>query len=230
MVRTTSPFRRAVPRHVAQLSPRFWPLPAAVSNAQDSGSTASAAPAATTALTPPAFPRPSGSRTRSPSPRDAEYPPCEYYSVRLEPHHDRNSSRICGTPWGASSASHVNAVSISFDGPDPGRAERPLPAGRGMHLRQRRPGGTGVVRRTSSTPRTSVITLKANARHITSNPLSVCGLTVALQEGTDIAPVVRQRADATLRQERPPGGPCAAVQVRKRHLARRLLRPGPISW
>ncbi len=186
MVRTTSPFRRAALG--ASLS--FTTL-LAVACGSSSGQAASSSPAsqapATTALTHllPASVRQSHTLTIA---TDAEYPPCEYYPsasnhtmIGFEP-----------DPWNAMGRKlgvHVNAVSISFDGLIPGVQSGRYPLAveciSDSAAREAQVSFVDFIYAEDS-----VITLKANAKHITANPLSVCGLTVALQEGTDIAPVV----------------------------------------
>jgi polar amino acid transport system substrate-binding protein len=84
---------------------------------------------------------------------------------------------------------HVNAVSISFDGLIPGVQSGRYPLAMecisDSAAREAQVSFVDFIYAEDS-----VITLKANPKHISSDPLSVCGLTVALQAGTDIAPVV----------------------------------------
>jgi polar amino acid transport system substrate-binding protein len=189
MVQPTSPFRFRRVLLGASLSLTAL-LAAACSSGSSAQSSAGAAPAASstaTALTHllPAAIRTSGAVTIA---TDAEYPPCESYPTTS------NQTMIGFEPdlWNAMGRElgvRVNAVSISFDGLIPG-----VQSGRYPLAMECISDSAAREQQVSFVDfmyaEDSVITLKANPRHISSDPLSVCGLTVALQSGTDIAPVV----------------------------------------
>jgi polar amino acid transport system substrate-binding protein len=188
MVHYKFPFRRAVLGASLSFTTLLAVACSSSSVQNSAGSSASSSSsAATTALTHllPAAVRQSRTLIIA---TDAEYPPCEYYPsasshsmIGFEPDLWNAMGRVLGV--------HVNAVSISFDGLIPGVQSGRYPVAMecisDSAAREAQVSFVDFIYAEDS-----VITLKANPKHITSDPLSVCGLTVALQAGTDIAPVV----------------------------------------
>jgi polar amino acid transport system substrate-binding protein len=121
---------------------------------------------------------------------NAEYPPCESFESASD------STMIGFEPdlWNAMGAKlgvKVNAINTSFDGLIPG-----VQAGRyplAMECISDSPEREEQVTFVDFVyAEDAIFTLEENPAEITSDPLSLCGLTAAAQSGTDIVPVVTE--------------------------------------
>jgi polar amino acid transport system substrate-binding protein len=121
---------------------------------------------------------------------DAEYPPCESFKsasdttmVGFEP----DLWNAMGEKLGVK----VNAVNTSFDGLIPGVQSKRYPLA--MECISDNPEREEQVSFVDFIyAEDAIFTLEENPKNVTTDPLSLCGLTAAAQSGTDIVPVVTE--------------------------------------
>jgi polar amino acid transport system substrate-binding protein len=123
---------------------------------------------------------------------DATYPPCEYIQnntttmVGFEPDLWNALGRLYGIK--------VNTINTNLDGLIPG-----VQSGRYQFamecLSDLVPRESAVTFIDFALDGTSSVTLASNSYHITTNPLSICGLTVALQAGNNLIGSVQSAVD-----------------------------------
>lgn len=127
---------------------------------------------------------------------DAEYPPCEYFAkngqmVGFEPDLWNDVAALLGLK--------VKAQSIAFDGLLPGvessRFDVAIECIGDTTAREAHFGFVDFI-----FDQSVIVTLAADPDHITTNPLSVCGLTAAVQTGTTYTTYISQRFDPYCKQ------------------------------